>query len=198
MNAAAALLCALTLSTSGAGEDHLVAGARHFREGRYAEALVEFRVAEKFGARDAAAYAGASLVKLERWEEAIETFGPAERARRDALLDYYRALACYGARLYVCADAALAGIQGRSGPKLAEQAAKIRAELAPKLAQPATPASIDWYAARCAERRRAGREVVADAYCREAQALASRAPAAAATGTKATLESASSKGGSRP
>jgi tetratricopeptide (TPR) repeat protein len=200
LNAAAALLCALSLSFSAseAGEEYLLAGASHFRESRYAEALVEFRVAEKHGARDAAAYAGACLVKLERWEEAIESFGPAETAGRNALLDYYRALACYGARLYVCADAALAGIQGRSGPKLAEQAAKIRAELAPKLAQPAAPAALAWYAARCAERRSAGRDVVADAYCREAEALSSRARGAGDTGARATLKSASSRGGSRP
>ncbi len=194
MNAAAALLCALTLSAGGVGADHLLAGAQRFREGRYAEALVEFRVAEKLGARDAAAYAGASLVKLERWEDAIETFGLAEEAGRDALLEYYRALACYGARLYACADAALAGIRGRSGPKLAEQAAKIRADLAAKLGQPATPAVMERYRARCAELRGAGRHVVADAYCREAEALATRAPGAIGTREQATLESASSEG----
>jgi hypothetical protein len=194
LNAAAALLCALTLSAGGAGEDHLLAGAQHFREGRYAEALVEFRVAEKLGARDAAAYAGASLVKLGRWEDAIETFGPPEGTGRDALLDYYRALACHGARLYACADAMLAGIQGRSGPKLAEQSAQIRAELAAKLGQPATPAAMEWYRARCAELRRAGRQVVADAHCREAEAHAKRAPAATDTRARATRESASSEG----
>ena len=196
---AAALLCALTLSATGAGEAHLLAGARHFREGRYAEALVEFRVAEKLGARDAVAYAGASLVKLGRWEEAIEAFGPDERARSDALLGYYRALACHGARLYVCADAALAAIQGRSGPKLAEQAAKIRAELAPKLASPAAPATVERYAARCVELRRAGRGVLADAYCREAAALADRARAATGSaGANGTLEPAAAAGGPPP
>lgn len=189
MTAAAALLCALALSASGTGDDHLLAGARHFREGRYAEALVEFRVAERLGARDAATYAGASLVKLERWEEAIEAFGPDAGPARDALLDYYRALACYGARLFVCADTALASVQVRSGPKLAEQAGALRAELAPRLARPATPAAVEWYAARCAERRKAGSAVVADAYCREAEALANRRPAAAgAAGAGAALQ----------
>lgn len=177
MNGLAALACALLLSSGMGGEVHLVNGARHFRDGRYEEALVEFRVAAKLNVRQAPAYVGASLVKLERFEEAIEAFGAGDGAGSDALLDYYRALACYGARLYACAAEVLAGVGDRSGPKLAEQAAKIRADVASRLAVEPTPATIEWYATRCAERRREGRTALAHAYCAEAAALAKRRPA---------------------
>jgi tetratricopeptide (TPR) repeat protein len=173
----APLACALVLSSGGGGQEQLVSGARHFREGRYEEALVEFRVAAKLGARDAPAYVGASLVKLERFEDAIEAFGGRDGAGSDALLDYYRALACYGARLYACAAEILAGVGERSGPKLAEQAAKLRADIAARLAVEPTPATIEWYADRCAERQREGRTAVARAYCAEAAALSKRRPA---------------------
>jgi tetratricopeptide (TPR) repeat protein len=178
LNGLAALACALLLSSgSNGGEEHLVLGARHFRDGRYAEALVEFRVAAKMGIRQAPAYVGASLVNLERYDEAIEAFGASERAGSDALLDYYRALACHGARLYACAAEILAGVGDRSGPRLAEQAAKLRADVAAKLAVEPTPSVIEWYATRCAEHRRQGRAAIAAAYCAEAAALSKRRPA---------------------
>jgi hypothetical protein len=177
LNGLAALACSLVLFAGTGGEAHLVDGARHFRDGRYEEALVEFRVAAKLGVRQAPAYVGASLVKLERFEDAVEAFGVGDGAGSDALLDYYRALACYGARLYACAAEVLAGVGDRSGPKLAEQAAKIRADIAARLAVEPTPATIEWYATRCAERRREGRTQLAHAYCAEAAALSKRRPA---------------------
>jgi len=195
LNALAAFACALTLSTNGAGEEHLVSGAAHFREGRYAEALVEFRVAEKLGVRQASAYSGASLVKLERFEEAIEAFGSKDGAARDALIDYYRALACYGARLYVCADETLVRIGERSGPKLAGLAATIRADVAAKLAMEPTPVALQWYATRCAQRRSEGRAILAQAYCAEASALAKRSPPKAEGDPAGTSKTAS---GDRP
>jgi tetratricopeptide (TPR) repeat protein len=196
LNVLAALGCALVLSSGTGGEEHLMSGARHFREGRYEEALVEFRVAAKLGVPQASAYAGASLVKLERFEDAIEAFGAYDAAESDALLDYYRALACHGARLYSCAAEILASVGDRSGPKLAEQAAKVRADIAARLQVEPTPATIEWYATRCAERRRDGRAAVADAYCAEASALAKRRPAKSdATPRRAATENAS---GGRP
>jgi len=161
---------ALALSLAAAGDDHLVTGAQFFRDGRYAEALVEFRVARNLGARDAAAYAGASLVKLGRFEEALEAFSEAGPPGDDALLDYYRALACHGARLFARADATLAGIGERAGPKLAEQASRIRADLAPTLAAPADPTTLAGYRHRCDELRRARRTALAELFCEEAAA----------------------------
>jgi tetratricopeptide (TPR) repeat protein len=169
------LFLGVTLSTGGTGADeHLLAGARSFREGRFDEALVEFRVAQNLGSRDAAGYVAASLVKLDRPEEAIEAFGGVEAPGRDALLDYYRALACYDARLYLCADRILAEVGERSGPRIAAQARKIRADVAAVLTPEPGQASIDWYLSICSARLQAGRAVLAQAYCREAAELSGR------------------------
>jgi hypothetical protein len=170
------VLLAALASTPGekSASEHLLAGAQAFREARYDEALVEFRVAQALGIADAGAYAAASLVKLGRAEDAVEAFGAAVTGH-DALLDYYRAVACYEARLYLCADQLLALVGERSGPLVSAQAAKLRAAIASELAEAPPTASIDWYLERCAERR-ARRPALAAAYCREAAALAKRRP----------------------
>lgn len=176
MNAAAALLVVSTLlatpSERNAGE-HLVAGASAFREARYEQALVEFRVAQAMGSSEARPYAAATLVKLGRIDDAIETFDQGEE-RDDPLLTYYHALACYEARLYLCADRLLGNVGTRSGPRVAEQAAKTRAAIAAELAKEPPKASIDWYMNACAERRSGGRAILAVAFCREAVGLAER------------------------
>jgi len=165
----------VALASSGTpADEHLLAGARAFRDGRFAEALVEFRVAERLGSADAPAYAAASLVKLGRPEEAIEAFGGVDRPGRDALLDYYRALACHEARLYLCADRLLAAVAERAGPKVADQASRMRAGIAVALAAEPTREAIDWYHSRCREASTAGRVQLALANCREAAALAER------------------------
>lgn len=171
---AASLLALLIVSTSAGAGDHLLAGARLFRDERYAEALVEFRVAERLGAGDAAGYAGATLVKLARPEEAVEAFAADAATARDALLEHYRALAWYEARLYLGADRILARIGDRSGPRIAEQVSKLRERIAAELRNEPSRAAIDWYLARCAARRGEGRAVLAEAYCGEAGALSSR------------------------
>lgn len=169
------LLVAVTLASTGA-DGHVLAGARLFREGRWAEALVEFRVAERLGSAGARGYAGAALVKLGRAEEAVEAFeGPgAPPAGRDPLLDYYHAQACYDARLYVCADRLLAGVGERTGPRIAGEAAKARAAIATLLGTEPKAEAVDWYLGRCEETARAGREVLARALCGEAKALGER------------------------
>lgn len=168
------LVLGISLSAGGTGADgHLLAGARAFREGRFDTALVEFRVAQALGSREAAAYAASALVKLDRPEEAVDAFGEDELAR-DALLDYYQATACYQARLYACADRLLAGIGNRSGPRIAEQVAKVRGAIAAALAKEPTQGAIDWYLAKCAASAGAGRAVLAAAQCREAAALSER------------------------
>lgn len=152
---------------------HLAAGALAFREARYAEALVEFRVARGLGASDADPYAAATLVKLGRAEEAVEAFAPTEEGR-DALLDYYRSIACYEARLYLCADRLLALVGARSGPRIAEEAAKARAAIASELTKEPPQPTIDWYLTRCGERRDAGRAALAATFCQEAVGLSER------------------------
>jgi hypothetical protein len=167
---------ALVAAAASGADEHLLAGAKLFRSGSYAEALVEFRVAARLGAPEAAAYAGAALVKLRRPEEAIEAFGGLEGEGPDALLEYYRAVAAYDARLYQASDRLLAAVGARAGPKVAEQAGKLRAQVAAALAGEPSTASIDWYLARCAEHRRAGRGIVAAAFCKEAAGLSARRP----------------------
>ncbi len=169
-----ALLVTMLLATPprDAGE-HLVAGAQAFRQGRYAAALVEFRVARSLGAEDAGPYAAATLVKLGRPEEAVELFGDSGEGR-DALLDYYHAIACYEARLYTCADRLLLSVGERAGPLIGAHAAKIRAAIATELSGEPPAATIDWYLARCDARGRSGHKVLAVGLCREAVALAER------------------------
>ena len=170
-----ALLVGLFILASGADpEAHLLGGAAAFRDGRWADALVEFRVAERLGAEDARPYAGAALVKLGRAEEALEAFGGVRSPGRDALLDYYHALACHDARLYLCAERLLAGIGDRSGPRIAAEAAKVRAAIAAALASEPEAAAIDWYLARGAALEAEGRRALAAAFCHEAVGLAGR------------------------
>ncbi len=174
MIAAGLLFLALSVSAAPGADEHLLAGATAFRDGRFDAALVEFRVAERLGSPDGRVYAGAAYVKLGRAEEAIEAFASSSPGEDD-LLDWYRALACYDARLYVCAHRVLAGL-GRAGPKAAAEAGKLRAEIARVLASEPTAAAIDWYLARCEARRSEGRAALAEAYCREAADLGERRP----------------------
>jgi hypothetical protein len=170
------LAAALVAAASPGADEHLLAGARLFRSGDYAEALVEFRVASRLGSPEAAAYAGAALVKLGRPEDAIEAFGGLEGEGPDALLEYYRAVAAYEARLYLASDRLLAAVGGRSGPKIADQVGRLRAQLARAFAVEPSTASIDWYLARCGEYRDARRAVLAHAFCTEAAGLSKRRP----------------------
>ncbi len=54
----------LAAGPPGPADAHVLEGARLFRENRFTEALVEFRVADRLGSADARAYAAAALVKL--------------------------------------------------------------------------------------------------------------------------------------
>jgi hypothetical protein len=170
-----ALLLSVALSAATpAAEEHLLAGATAFREERFDVALVEFRVAQQLGAPDAATYAATALVKLNRVEEVVESFGPAVFPGKDALIDYYRAVACYEARLFLCADRLMAAVGERAGPRIAGLAASVRASIATALAGEPTRDTIDWYMSRCVAERSAKRTVLGDAYCREAAGLAQR------------------------
>ena len=161
-------------AVAGSAEEHLLAGANAFREEKFDVALVEFRVAASLGVPDALTYAATTLVKLNRPEEAVEAYGPSAAPGHDALLDYYRGLACFDAHLYQCADALMASVGSRAGPRVAALAAEVRAKVAALLATEPTRASIDWYLARCSAERKGKRGVLGAAYCREAQGLSKR------------------------
>jgi tetratricopeptide (TPR) repeat protein len=169
------LVLSLTLSAGGTGADeHLLAGARLFREAQFAEALVEFQVAHRLGAPEAAQYAAVALVKLGRPEEALEAFGRLDTPGRDALVDYYRAVAAFDAHLYQAADRILLTVADRAGPRIGEQVVRMRADIAKVLVKEPTPAAIDWYLERCSAEKAAGRSALAQAYCREASLLSER------------------------
>jgi hypothetical protein len=174
--AATALYLLWLAAAPTAGDGHVLEGARLFRENRFSEALVEFRVAEQLGATDAGTYAAATLVKLDRPEEALELF---EREAHttpgaDALLDYYRSLACYGARLYLSADALLAALGERTGPRIGEQARQIRKDIAAAVPTEPPPDSVDWYLARARVHQANHRPDLARAFVREARLLGAR------------------------
>jgi tetratricopeptide (TPR) repeat protein len=168
------------LPALAAGDEHLLAGARHFRDGRFAEAYVEFSVARRLGeGGEAAWYAAAALLKLGRPEDAVAAFAEAEEQApqaSDALLDYYRAIACHDARLYLCADRLLAAVEQQAGPKIAGQARKVRGALSALLAAPPSPGAIDWYHSRATAALQAGQGALARAFFLEAAELGRRTP----------------------
>ncbi len=171
----------LLLGAAWAGEPtHLERGAAHFRAGRFDEALVELKVAARLGeGGEAQWYVAAVLQKLSRTEEALDAFGRAAAefpAAEDALLDYYRALACYEAQLLRCTDRLLERVEREAGPKIAGQARELRARLAPVLQQEPPKEAIDVLAARATAARRQDRPYAAAAFAQEGAALARARP----------------------
>jgi hypothetical protein len=149
-------------------------GAQQFRAGQYAAALVEFEVAQRRGGGDEAArYVAATLVKLERFEEAVELFASLGDAGDD-LMRWYSAMACHGARLFTCADQSLARLTTGAGPTVSDQAQRVRADIKLLLSSQPTLENIEWYRRRASEASKAGRERAAQAYLAEARALGLR------------------------
>lgn len=172
------LTVASTVAAEPSADEHLLVGARAFRTGDFSRALVEFRVAQKLGG-DAEVhwYIGAALVKLERYEEAVESLGVLAELmpeRRDPLFDYYRATACYGARLYVCAAGLLDAAIATGGPAVVQQARELKERLVPVLVEPPDKRSIDWYHQRAATAAAAERRVLMKANLSEAIVLGRR------------------------
>src|SRR5919201_685559 len=141
------LSCNLARAGTGAADPHLVSGAQHFRDGRYEQALIEFKVAERLGASaEVLWYQAATLVKLGRSEEAVQVFDRAEHLApnaKDAVMQYYRAMALYQARLYSLADRALSEVTEAAGPKIAQLVADTRARIAEYFRNPPTQHTID-------------------------------------------------------
>ena len=112
-------------------------------------------------------------MRLNRPEDAVEAFAEAERraqSMRDDLFDYYRAVACHDARLYLCADRLLAGIGDRAGPRIRDEALQLRQRIEPILRGAPATTAIDWYHQRAQES--ANRPLLAAAYLAEARGLA--------------------------
>lgn len=169
--------------------EHLLRGADAFRNGQFSVALVEFRFAqEQDPSGEANWYAAAALVKLHRSDEALEAFSEAAKrapGARDALFDFYEALACYDARLYSRAELLLAGIGPRAGPHLAQEASKLRVRLEPVLSGVADPSAAEWYRTEAARQREAGRPSTAALFESEAASVASHRTARLDAGQQA-------------
>jgi tetratricopeptide (TPR) repeat protein len=186
MNRALSLMvvCSLVVmpAVAGAAESGLSRlrdGAASFRDGRFADALVSFRVAEH--APDVAAEAGwylaATLTKLGRFDEAVERFERSEAdapGQGDAVLLFYRATALYEARLFVACETLLAALAPKVGPRLRAEVDALRSRMAPALHEAPTDASIDWYLARVGQARDDRRPRLARLCAAEALALERR------------------------
>lgn len=161
------------------GPGTLLEGSRAFREGRYAEALVSFRVAERVSGLglEALWYSAATLYKLGRIDEALEAFDRAFREAPelgDAVLEFYFCSAAYEARLYLVADDRLASLLPRAGPKLGAEVQRLRDRIAPLFASAPEARTVDWYLARAAQLRETRRPLLARLHYVEAAALARR------------------------
>jgi len=114
------------------GDAHVLAGARAFRAGQWADALVEFRVALKLGAPASVRwYEGAALARAGRFEEAVGSFELAletSPSGRDPLLDYYRALSCFELRLWGCVVEVTSELERSGGPRIQQQVKAMATE----------------------------------------------------------------------
>lgn len=124
------------VGTAGANQppvtEHLLAGVRAFRAGRFDTALVEFRrVEQSGGATDLALYLGPTLYKLDRLEEARVVLAAYHRSgARDSVADYYLGLSYYRLGfLRLARETFLALDVHEAGPKLAEGARRFVAEI---------------------------------------------------------------------
>jgi tetratricopeptide (TPR) repeat protein len=154
---------------------HVLAGARAFRAGEWADALVEFRVALKRGAPPSVHwYEGATLARAGRFEEAVGAFQLALElapAERDPLLDYYRALACFETHLWGCVAEVTAELERTGGPRIQQQVASMASEAKQLLAREPPHEAID----ACFSRASAASSApVARAWLREAARLGRR------------------------
>jgi len=119
-------LCTNVIAEDGATARHLLAGVHAFKDGRYAEALVELRVVARApdAPDDLAFYLGPTLYKLGRYAEALDVF-VTSRAAADALTDFYRGQTYYQLRMFRKARATFAALRsGGLGPALDDAAGR--------------------------------------------------------------------------
>lgn len=168
------LVCARDVHAQDA-DAHLTLGAAHFRAGRFTEAVVEFRVARaRGGGGDTLWYIASALTRAGRATDAVEAFREAAEVApksADALLLYYRGVACSDAELLVCANDAFEQAARTAGPKVAEQARRLAAEARAVLGKGVPPAAIALLTERAAEAAKAGRPRLAAAINEEVKAL---------------------------
>lgn len=163
------------LASADEADAHVLAGARAFRAGDWAVALVEFRVSLKLGAPPSVRwYEGAALARSGRFEEAVGVFELAFElapAERDPLLDYYRALACFETRLWGCVVEITGTLERTGGPRIQQQVAAMASDAKQLLSGEPPRDAID----ACFVRARAAASgPLARAWLREAVRLGAR------------------------
>lgn len=172
---AAALALACPSPAQARPDAHLLEGARLLQAGKLEAALVEFEVAERLpGGAEARWYEAAVLARLGRTAEAVETFFVARErvpGAEDELLGYYFAVAAYDLGLYQLADALLANVIARAGPKVSAQARELRGRIATFLKEAPAREPVDAYIALGRAELGRARHHLAGAYFDEAAAL---------------------------
>jgi tetratricopeptide (TPR) repeat protein len=158
---------------------HLLDGVRAFREGRFAEALVEFRVVER--APDAPVelsfYLGPTLYKLGRYKEALEVF-LGSPSPRDEITEFYLGTTYYQLKLFDAARRSFTALKGRLGPKLAEAAVRYVQEIDGLLIKTPLPSVTDRLFAQAHAALLANQTFTAGAFLEEALLMEARsAPA---------------------
>lgn len=167
-----------TVARADDADDHLLAGATAYREGRLDEALVEFNVALKLGgSREARWYVAVTLAKQQQLDGALEAFALAEAEApqlADAVLEYHFAMTCYRQHLLLCADEHLERADRQAGPQLKKQVAAVREAIALVLAATPPTTAIDAVLERARAAQQQQRAALARALYREAAGLARR------------------------
>ena len=175
-----ALLLVVTAAPAVASDadGHLRAGAALFRAGRFAEAVVEFKVARKLGANSECPwYVAAALTRAGRSLDALEAFDEAAELApesADGLFLYYRAVACSETQLVVCAAESFELASKASGPKVAAEAERLALDARKLLAGEPPKSAIDALLSRASQQLRDGHPRLARVLAREAGALAAR------------------------
>ncbi|HET9623864.1 MAG TPA: hypothetical protein VFP84_20975 [Kofleriaceae bacterium] len=165
------------LADDGGTTRHLLAGVHAFKDGRYAEALVELRVVARAAdaPADLAFYLGPTLYKLGRYAEALDVFA-ASRVAPDALTDFYRGQTCYQLRLFRKARTIFAALRRAGlGPALDEAAGRYVAQVDAAYRSPPAIDAIDYYVEQGLELR-ARDPVLAAEYLDEARQVEALSP----------------------
>ena len=169
------VMLASAVSLAQSADAHVLTGARAFRDGDWAAALVEFRVALKLGAPPGVHwYEGAALARSGRFEEAVGAFELAQElapSGRDPLLDYYRALSCFETKLWGCVAEVTEALQRTGGPRIQQQVTAMATEAKQLLSNEPPKSAIDACFARS---RAAGAPSLTRAWLREAARLSGR------------------------
>lgn len=161
---------------------HLVRGIDCFRERRYDEALIEFRIASEIRPDDGTLlhYIGAAYYEQGAYEDALMAFQRGlilAPGFGDEFSFYYMARACYRCRLYAAArDGFLKILELSPGSKFAQESRQFIAEIDGLLAKSPDRRTIDWYYDRGLQEIQKQRHLYAESYFREILALQERHP----------------------